>query len=126
MPDATILLDYSLARLTGILEKLSVHTDRMRENMDLSYGLYFSQRVLTSLIESGMQRQRAYEAVQRLAMQSWNSRIPFPRLVRENAEIREHLGEDTLTELFDPAFYLRYEDAIFSRLFENGSGEAGK
>lgn len=125
MPDGTILMDYALARLTRILQNLSVHPERMRENMDFSCGLYFSQRVLTALIESGMPRQQAYEAVQRLAMRSWNERVPFPGLVRQDEDMQKRLGAEKLAEIFDPRFYLRYEGAIFDRLFDTEQpGEA--
>ena len=123
MPDSTILADYVLTRLTRLLEGLVVRPERMRENMERSFGLYFSQRVLTSLIAAGLPRQQAYEAVQRLAMQSWESRRPFPDLVREDADMRARLGEATLAELFDPAYYLQHEDAIFARVFSADAAE---
>lgn len=119
MPDSTILADYVLTRLTRLLEGLVVKPERMRENMERSYGLYFSQRVLTALIATGLARQKAYEAVQRLAMQSWESRRPFPDLVRDDADMRQRLGQSTLNELFDPAFYLQHEDEIFARVFDD-------
>lgn len=120
MPDSTILADYILNRLARLLDGLVVKPERMLENMDRSFGLYFSQRVLTALIATGMPRQQAYEAVQRLAMQSWESRRPFPELVRADAAMREKLGaqldENTAGGLFDPAFYLRHEDEIYARV----------
>lgn len=121
MPDSTILADYVLTRLTKLLEGLVVKPERMRENMERSYGLYFSQRVLTALIATGLPRQQAYEAVQRLAMQSWESRIPFPDLVRGDADLSGRLGEAALAELFDPAYYLQHEDEIFARVFKNAA-----
>ena len=121
MPDSTILADYVLTRLTRLLDGLVVKPERMRENMERSYGLYFSQRVLTSLIATGLPRQKAYEAVQRLAMQSWESRTPFPDLVRNDADISGRLGTAALAELFDPAYYLQHEDEIFARVFKNAS-----
>ena len=121
MPDSTILADYVLTRLTKLLEGLVVKPERMRENMERSYGLYFSQRVLTALIATGLPRQQAYEAVQRLAMQSWESRTPFPELVRADADMSSRLGEAALAELFDPAYYLQYEDEIFARVFKNAA-----
>lgn len=117
MPDCTILADYILARLTRLLNGLVVKPERMQENLDRSYGLYFSQRVLTSLIDSGMPRQKAYEAVQKLAMQSWESRRPFPDLVRADAAISQTLGEKTLAGIFDPAWYLHHEQTIYDRVF---------
>ena len=123
MPDSTILADYVLTRLARLLEGLVVKPERMRENMERSFGLYFSQRVLTGLIAAGLPRQQAYEAVQRLAMQSWESRRPFPDLVREDADMRARLGEAALAELFDPAYYLQHEDAIFARVFSADAAE---
>ena len=99
MPDSTILADYVLTRLTKLLEGLVVKPERMRENMERSYGLYFSQRVLTALIATGLPRQQAYEAVQRLAMQSWESRTPFPELVRGDVDMSNRLGEAALPAL---------------------------
>ena len=120
MPDSTILADYILNRLARLLDGLVVKPERMLENMDRSFSLYFSQRVLTALIATGMPRQQAYEAVQRLAMQSWESRRPFPELVRADAAMREKLGaqldENAADGLFDPAFYLRHEDEIYARV----------
>lgn len=119
MPDSTILLDYALARLNRIMENLDAHPERMLENMKLSRGLYFSQRVLTALVESGMERQEAYGLVQKLALRGWREGLPFPELARSDATIRERLGEKRLAEIFDPAFYLRYEDAIYDRIFRH-------
>lgn len=123
LPDATILADYMLTRLNRVLTGLVVHADRMRENMQLTHGLYFSQRVLTALLGTGVPRQKAYEAVQRLAMRSFNERLSFPDLVRGDADMRKALGEDALREIFDDAWYLRHEDAVFERLFAAGNGE---
>lgn len=123
MPDSTILADYVLTRLARLLSGLVVKPERMRENMERSFGLYFSQRVLTALIAAGLPRQQAYEAVQRLAMQSWETRRPFPDLVRENADMRARLGEAALAELFDPAYYLQHEDAVFTRVFSADAAE---
>ena len=121
MPDSTILADYVLTRLTKLLEGLVVKPERMRENMERSYGLYFSQRVLTALIATGLPRQQAYEAVQRLAIQIFYSRTPFPELVRGDDDMSSRLGEAALAELFDPAYYLQHEDEIFARVFKNAA-----
>lgn len=117
MPDSTILADYMLARLKKILAGLKVHPENMRANMDRSFGLFFSQRVLTALIEAGMPRQKAYETVQRVAMRSWEEKKSFPELAQENPDLIKTLGQAALKEIFDPAYYLRYENAIFHRLF---------
>ena len=121
MPDSTILADYALARLNRILENMQAHPERMLKNMDLSHGLYFSQRVLTSLIDKGMERQKAYETVQKLAMQSWQNGLPFPEMVKQDNEIQNLLDKNELNDIFDVQFYLRHEDEIFNRVFgENG------
>ncbi len=122
MPDSTILADYALARLNRIIENMQAHPERMLKNMDLSHGLHFSQRVLTSLIDKGMERQKAYETVQRLAMRSWQNGLPFPDLVRQDEEISSLLDKVELNSLFDINFYLRYENEILNRVFgENGA-----
>lgn len=118
MPDSTILADYILTRLTRLLDGLVIKPERMALNMERSFGLYFSQRVLTALIAAGQPRQQAYEAVQRLAMQSWESSKPFPELVRNDADMASRLGGDMLDEIFDPTYYLQHEDAIFGRVFD--------
>ncbi len=117
MPDSTILADYTLARLTGILKNLKVNPDNMARNMMASYGLFYSQRVLLALIETGMDRQKAYEAVQRVAMACWEGRTSFPDAVRADAAIGEKLSPETLDALFDPNYYLLQEDLIYSRVF---------
>lgn len=117
MPDSTILADYALARLTGILQNLQIHPERMLANMNISYGLYFSQRLLTALVDSGMPRQQAYETVQKLAMRSWNEQISFPELASGDESLRDRLGKEKLAELFNPQFYLQHEDEIYKRIF---------
>ncbi len=118
MPDSTILADYALNRLNNIVENLRVHPEKMLENMDLSHGLYFSQRLLTKLVDSGMVRQKAYEQVQKLAMQSWQEKTPFRELVLSSKEICDCVGRKELEEIFDPSYYLRHEDEIFERVFD--------
>ncbi|MDR2054787.1 MAG: adenylosuccinate lyase [Desulfovibrio sp.] len=117
MPDSAILADYALTRLAELLRGLVVNPGRMRENMEKSFGLCFSQRLLTALVDTGLPRQKAYEAVQRLAMQSWEERRSFPELARADPGIRAHLSNVELEDLFDMAYYLRHEDVIYARLF---------
>ena len=119
MPDSTILADYALHRLNTLLSNLVVHPDNMLRNMECSFGLYFSQRILTALIDSGHPRQESYVAVQKLAMQSWQTRTSFPELVQADATMQAVLGQEKLKELFDPKFYLRYEDTVYSRVFND-------
>jgi len=116
LPDSTILLDYMLHRMSGILEGLRVYPERMRENMERSFGLMYSQRVLLRLTESGLPRQRAYEIVQRNAMQAWADRRSFRELLAQDPDVTTHLAAAALAECFDPAWYLRNVDAIYRRL----------
>ncbi|MDR1125357.1 MAG: adenylosuccinate lyase [Deltaproteobacteria bacterium] len=118
MPDSTCLADYILHRLRGLLDNLRLLPENMQRNLQASYGLFFSQRVLLALVErAGLPRQQAYELVQACAMQSWNDKTSFPDLVRGNAAISSRLDRDDLDRLFDLNYYLRHEDLIFRRVF---------
>lgn len=117
MPDSTIMADYMLARLAGILSRLVVKADNMRRNMEASFGLFYSQRVLLALVEKGMERQKAYELVQRIAMRCWNEKTQFPDAVREDNEITALLDHAALSDIFNPGYYLRHEDMVFDRVF---------
>ena len=115
-PDACLLLDYMLALFTDIAEGLVVYPERMRENLDRSYGLVFSQRVLLELIETGLSRQEAYGLVKRNAMVAWQEREPFLPLLLADEDVAPRLGEEHLRSLFDYGYYLRNADATFERL----------
>ncbi len=117
MPDSTILADYILHRLTSLLQNLVVKPERMLKNMEHSLGLYYSQRVLTTLIDKGLARQKAYEMVQACAMQSWESQKPFVDIVKQDKDITALIEDKTLNELFSADYYLQYEDTIFERVF---------
>jgi len=117
MPDSTILADYMLARLTGLLRGLRVVGANMDRNLAASHGLFYSQRVLLALIDSGLERQRAYELVQALAMRCWDEKKYFPDEVRNDSLIGERLAPDALDVLFDPSYYLRHENLIMDRVF---------
>ncbi len=116
LPDATILLDYLLAQMARILEGLVVDPERMRENLERSYGLIYSQRVLLALAEAGLPRQGAYEIVQRDAMRAWRERRSFLECLQEDAELTGRVGPDILKACFDPAWYLRHVDTVFRRV----------
>ncbi|MDL1966680.1 MAG: adenylosuccinate lyase [Candidatus Desulfofervidus auxilii] len=119
MPDSTILIDYMLNRLTNVLKNLKVNKENMERNLYSSFGLFFSQRILIALIEKGLKRQEAYEMVQRQALRAWNEKVPLYDLVRKDPEIRKYLNRDEIESLFDVNYYLRYEDEILKRVFEN-------
>ncbi|HEY5726047.1 MAG TPA: adenylosuccinate lyase, partial [Methylomirabilota bacterium] len=111
-----ILLDYMLHRMSDILEGLRVYPERMRENMERSFGLMYSQRVLLRLTESGLPRQQAYEIVQRNAMRAWSERTSFRDLLAADGVVTARLTPTALAECFDPAWYLRNVDAVYRRL----------
>jgi len=116
LPDSTILLDYLLDLTVFILEGLDVDPARMAENLDRSYGLVYSQRVLLKLTDAGLARQVAYEIVQRNAMRAWRERRSFLELLAAEPEVSGRLTADELKACFDPAWYLRHVDAIFKRI----------
>jgi adenylosuccinate lyase len=120
LPDTTILLDYLLAQTARVLEGLRVSPERMRENLERSYGLVYSQRVLLALAESGLPRQVAYDLVQRNAMRAWEERRSFRECLEADPEVTRHLPPETLKAAFDPAWFLRNVDAVYRRL---GLGE---
>jgi adenylosuccinate lyase len=116
LPDSAILLDYMLDLFTWIMRGLLVYPDNMRENIERSQGLVFSQRVLLALIEKGLSRQDAYKLVQRNAMRAWKERSPFPALIEADPDVAAHLSREELAGLFDYGFYTRYVDDVFARL----------
>jgi adenylosuccinate lyase len=115
LPDSTLLVDYMLHQMTRIVEGLQVYPERMRENMERSFGLMFSQRVLLRLAETGLPRQQAYEIVQRNAMRAWHARAPFRAFLAEDPEVTARLTAGDLDACFDPTWYLRNVDAIYKR-----------
>ncbi len=117
MPDSTILIHYMLSRLNNLLANLRINDSNMDRNLDLSLGLYFSQRILLALINKGTQRQKAYELVQREAMYCWENSSYFPDKIRQTQEITEVLSEKELDALFDPGYYLKHEQLIMDRVF---------
>ena len=117
MPDSTALVDYMLHRMCGVLERLVVKKDNIERNLMGSFGLFYSQRVLNKLIATGLKRQAAYEMVQKVAMRCWEKRVQFEDEIRKDAEVIKHLASNDLDEAFDPSYYKRYEDVIFTRVF---------
>jgi len=118
IPDSTILIDYMLARLTKILRGLNVYPDRMLENINKSFGLYNSQRVMLALIEKGMSRENAYQFVQKSAMESWSSKRDFKEIIKNDKEIKQYLSSNEITKLFNLSFYTKNVNYIFRRVFK--------
>ena len=121
MPDATILTDYVLHRLTRLLNGLVVLPRNMERNLWASHGIFFSQRVLTALVEKGLPRQEAYVMVQRCAMNSWENELPFPDIVRRDEAISARLNPEELDSLFDTRYYIRYESLMLDRVFRENA-----
>jgi adenylosuccinate lyase len=117
LPDSTILIDFMLVRITDLIRNLIVYPERMKQNLELTGGLIYSQRLLLALIEKGAQRKEAYEAVQRCAMSAWNGGASFYDLVSKDTFIMRFLNPRELQACFDPQYYLRHLDVIFQRVF---------
>jgi adenylosuccinate lyase len=116
LPDSLQLAYYVLVKFRSIVEGMHVYPERMRENLDASYGLVFSQPVLLALVESGMTRDDAYRAVQRNAMTTWESRRPFLDVLREDPAVLDALGDERLAACFDLTGALANVDRIFAAL----------
>lgn len=117
LPDASIALDYILGLFFEILNGLSVNKEKMLRNMEISLGLYCSSRVLSLLAERGMDRDRAYDLVQSLAMESWKRSVPFKELLFSSEEVTEYISEEELDALFDPYSFVKHRDEILKRVF---------
>jgi adenylosuccinate lyase len=121
-PDATVTLDFMLHRFAGLMDGLRVYPSRMRENLELTRGLVFSQPVLLKLIEKGMERQAAYAVVQRNAMKVWDENRDFKSLLAEDPEIQRVLNSEELAACFDLKHELRHVDAVFDRVLTAREG----
>ncbi|AKM06699.1 adenylosuccinate lyase [Pelagerythrobacter marensis] len=119
-PDATITLDFALARLTGVIDKLLVYPERMQKNLDRMGGLVHSQRVLLALTQAGVSRENAYAIVQRNAMKVWESdgELALLDLLKQDAEVTAALSEAELEEKFDLEYHFRQVDQVFERVFD--------
>ncbi len=116
-PDATVTLDFALARLTGVIDKLVVYPEAIEANLNMLSGLIFSQRVLLALTQAGMSRENAYSAVQRSAMASWKQGLSFLDLLKADQEVSGHLPVGEIEALFDLGYHTKHVDTIFKRVF---------
>ncbi len=116
-PDATITLDFALARLTGMIDKLIVYPENMKKNMDRLGGLVHSQRVLLALTQGGVSREDAYEIVQRHAMKVWREGGDFLSALKADKQVTKAVPAKQLAELFDLGYHTKHVDRIFSRVF---------
>lgn len=123
-PDATITLDFALARLTNVVDKLLVYPERMVANMDRLGGLVHSQRILLALTQAGVSREDAYRLVQRNAMKVWesyhhggSSNVDFLSELLKDTEVRAALSEEEIRDKFDLDYHLKHIETIFARVF---------
>jgi adenylosuccinate lyase len=117
-PDATIVLDFAMARLTRVIEGLVVFPENMQKNLDLTKGLWHSQGVLLALVDRGVARDTAYGWVQRNALQVWEGREDFKDLLKKDEDVVRVLGADAVDGLFDLSHHLQHVDKIFERVFQ--------
>jgi adenylosuccinate lyase len=117
-PDATITLDFALARMTGVIEKLVVYPERMQKNLDATHGLVHSQRVLLALTQAGLPREDSYRLVQRNAMRAWNGEGDLLDLLKADPEVSKALPAARLEAMFDLGYHLKQVDTIFKRVFD--------
>ena len=116
-PDATITLDFALARLTGVVDKLLVYPERMQANMDRMGGLIHSQRVLLALTQAGVSREDAYRLVQRNAMKVWQDGADFRSELLSDDEVTAALEPAQIESLFNLKYHTKHVDTIFRRVF---------
>lgn len=120
-PDSTILMDYMLNRMTGVIQRLVVYPKRMQENLNRLRGLIFSQQILLALVEAGVTREDAYTMVQTQAMRVWKEDTDFKALISADDSIGAHLNPEKIEEIFDVAYHLKYISAIFDRVYGKGA-----
>ncbi len=116
LPDSCMALDYILDIFTGVMRGLRVYPERMKQNIEMTRGLVFSQRVMLALVESGLSRERAYEITQRCAMRSWEESLDFRQLLRDEPDVTERLPGESLESIFDYNYYMRFVETSFMRL----------
>jgi adenylosuccinate lyase len=118
-PEATITLDFAIARLTGLVENLTIHSDNIATNLNKLSGLVFSQRVLLTLIEYGISREVAYSLVQKHAMNSWQSGEDFKELLTQDSELKQYISASQINGLFDVSYHIKNIDFIYKKVFNN-------
>lgn len=116
-PDATVTLDFALARITNVIDKLLVYPDNMMKNLNKFRGLVHSQRVLLALTQAGVSREDSYRLVQRNAMKVWEEGKDFLEELLADQEVRAALSEADIREKFDLGYHTKHVDTIFKRVF---------
>ena len=116
LPDSSIALDYILHLTIGIIKDMVVYPDRMLENLESNRGLVFSPRVMLKLVENGLDRDDAYDIVQRHSMETWDKNLDFRDLLLKDRKVLSVIDKDELNSLFDYNFYLEHVNEIYNRL----------
>ncbi len=117
-PNATILTDFAISRLSNVIENIGVNDDNISSNLDKLNGLIYSQRILLMLTQRGFSREKSYEIVQRNASKSWDSNIDFQQIIMDDEEISSLLSSDEINELFSLKYHLKHVDYIFKKVFK--------
>ncbi|MGD9552217.1 MAG: lyase family protein, partial [Candidatus Caldatribacteriota bacterium] len=118
LPDSTILLDYMLQKFTWVLANLKVKQERMKNNLEITRGLIFSQRVMLELTKKGVPREKAYQLVQDIALKSWENENNFKEMILKDQEINQYLTREQIISCFDYNYFIRNIDYIYQRLYE--------
>lgn len=118
LPDSTILLDYMLQKFTWVLANLKVKQERMKNNLEITRGLIFSQRVMIELTKKGVPREKAYQLVQDIALKSWENENDFKEMILKDQEINKYLTREQIISCFDYNYFIRNIDYIYQRLYE--------
>ncbi len=119
IPDATSLIDYALGRYNRVIANLIIDEEQMMANINLTQGVVFSQRVLSTLIEKGLSREESYDTVQPLAIKAWEEKTRFIDLLKSNEIIMSKINEKELEEIFDIGYFLKEVDIVFDRVIKN-------
>jgi adenylosuccinate lyase len=122
-PDTTILLDHMLNRFARLINNLIVYPEHMKQNLELTGGLIYSQRILLELVKRGISREDAYQIVQRNAMKAWEKKGYFKDLLQKDPELEKVMAKGDLEDAFSPDYHLKYVDTIFRRVFGEGIAE---
>jgi len=117
IPDSNMLIDYMLQKFTNLITNLNIYPEHMKQNLEKTKGLIFSQKIMLELTKRGLSREEAYKIVQNISMQVWQGQADFKALLLENAEVGQYLTKSEIEECFDYQTYLRNIDLIFTRVF---------
>ncbi len=118
LPDSSILIDFMLHRLNNILTKLIVYKDKMIENINLTRGVIYSQRIMLKLIEKGLDKETAYKLSQSKAFESWNNKLDYKTILLNDETVRKYMSKEELDECFNYTYFIRNVDKIFNRVFD--------